>query len=85
MSRPRPAITRRRALLGGAALVTYLSLGEGVAKAAGLTITAELERARVSVGEGVRNFRHSLSGGGEEEEKHEKTKSELDEKTETKA
>ncbi|MEZ4427006.1 MAG: BatD family protein [Nannocystaceae bacterium] len=54
MSRPRPAITRRRALLGGAALVTYLSLGEGVAKAAGLTITAELERARVSVGEGVR-------------------------------
>ncbi|MCB0860823.1 MAG: twin-arginine translocase TatA/TatE family subunit [Solirubrobacterales bacterium] len=41
--------------------------------------------AAKSVGEGVRNFRHSLSGGGEEEEKHEKTKSELDEKTETKA
>jgi sec-independent protein translocase protein TatA len=40
--------------------------------------------AAKSVGEGLRNFKHSLSGGSEDEKKYEESKSELDEKTETK-
>ena len=43
-----------------------------------------LPAAAKSVGEGFRNFRHSLAGGDDEEKKHEKTRSELDEKSETK-
>jgi sec-independent protein translocase protein TatA len=39
--------------------------------------------AAKSVGEGMRNFKHSL-GGGSDDEKYEKSKSEIDEKTETK-
>jgi len=39
--------------------------------------------AAKSVGEGVRNFRHSLSGG-DDGEKQGQSKSEIDEKTETK-
>lgn len=39
--------------------------------------------AAKSVGEGVRNFKHSLGGGGDDKA-HEKSKSEIDEKTETK-
>jgi len=38
--------------------------------------------AAKSVGEGFRNFKHSLGGGGGDDEK--KSKSEIDEKTETK-
>lgn len=41
--------------------------------------------AAKSVGQGMRNFKDSLGGGGEDEKKYEKSKSELDEKTETKA
>ncbi|HMU28067.1 MAG TPA: twin-arginine translocase TatA/TatE family subunit [Solirubrobacterales bacterium] len=41
--------------------------------------------AAKSVGQGMRNFKDSLGGGSEDEKKYEKSKSELDEKTETKA
>jgi sec-independent protein translocase protein TatA len=40
--------------------------------------------AAKSVGEGMRNFKDSIGGGSKDEEKYEKSKSELDEKTETK-
>lgn len=40
--------------------------------------------AAKSVGEGMRNFKNSLGGGNDDEEKYEKAKSELDEKSETK-
>lgn len=40
--------------------------------------------AAKSVGEGMRNFKNSLGGGSDDEEKYEKAKSELDEKSETK-
>ena len=41
--------------------------------------------AAKSVGQGMRNFRHSLSGGDEDEKKYEKSKAELDEKPKTEA
>jgi len=39
--------------------------------------------AAKSVGQGMRNFKHSLGGGDEDEKKYEKSKSELDEKSKT--
>ena len=41
--------------------------------------------AAKSVGQGMRNFRHSLGGGNEDEETYEASKSELDEKPKTEA
>lgn len=43
-----------------------------------------LPAAAKSVGQGMRNFRDSIGGGSEDEEKYEKSKSELDKKTESK-
>ncbi len=39
--------------------------------------------AAKSVGQGMRNFKHSLSGGDEDKKKYEETRSELDEKSNT--
>jgi len=40
--------------------------------------------AAKSVGQGMRNFKDSLTGGKDDEEKYEQSRSELDEQTETK-
>ncbi len=40
--------------------------------------------AAKSVGQGMRNFRDSLTGGKDDEDKYDKAKSELDAQTETK-
>ena len=39
--------------------------------------------AAKSVGQGMKNFKDSIGGGGEDEKKYEKSKSELDEKSKT--
>ena len=41
--------------------------------------------AAKSVGQGMRNFKDSLTGGNDDEEKYEESRSELDEKTKTEA
>lgn len=41
--------------------------------------------AAKSVGQGMKNFKESIGGGSEDEEKYEKSKSELDEKSKTEA